>query len=274
MSALTIDYAVVATSSGGYAGADHPADPERAAARNEGAATPAEPSEPGSILVIGDDHAVAELVPACLRFAGFRTVLARGADEALARAERHRPELLVLDATLPGVDASALARLLRLRLGSGVPILFLVGGRGGEHSAMSLTVGGDDYLPKPFSLDELTARIRALLRRFGRRSDAVLSFADLEFDEDTLEPRRAGRHLYLTPQERRILRYLLVNAGRVITRTEIVEHVWPYDHVGHRRVLDVHMCTLRRKINKMGPPLIHTMHGVGYVLRDPRANKR
>ena len=229
------------------------------------------PAAPGSILVVGEDQAVTELVPACLRFAGYSTVLARGETEALAESDRCRPELLVLDTTLPEVNWSALAGQLSLRRDPATPVLFLTSASHVGPSATPLTVGGHDFLAKPFSLDELVARIRALLRRSGLPSDAVLRFADLELNEDTLELRRAGRALLLSPQERRILRYLLVNTGRVVTRAEVVEHVWPYDYGSPRRVLDVHMCTLRRKLNRVGPPLIHTMHGIGYVLRDTRA---
>lgn len=217
------------------------------------------------VLVAVDDPQLAELVPASLRFAGYETHLARTAAEVLAGRSQLQPHLLVLDTQLRGPDGVPVAQQLRRR--DGHPVLFLAPPDSSLSPALTLTVGGDDYLATPFSLDELTARVRAILRRTGDSdASAVLRFADLEFDEDTQTVHRGGTPIHLTPRERHILRHLLVNAGRIVTRAHIHDHVWPYDHTGTTRSIDVHICTLRRKLDNHGPPLITTLHGTGYLL--------
>jgi two-component system, OmpR family, response regulator len=218
------------------------------------------------VLVAVDDPVLAELVPASLRFAGYETRTAHTAAEVLAERSRLRPQLLVLDTRLRGADGVPVAQQLRRR--DGHPILFLTPREVPQPRALTLTVGCDDYLATPFSLDELTARVRAILRRTGATdASPVLRYADLEFDEDTQTVRRAGTPVRLTPRERHILRHLLVNAGRIVTRAHIHDHVWPYDHTGATRSIDVHICTLRRKLDHHGPPLITTLHGTGYLLQ-------
>jgi two-component system OmpR family response regulator len=217
------------------------------------------------VLVAANDPVLAELVPASLRVAGYDTQLARTAAEVLAERARLRPHLLVLDTQLRGPDGVPVVR--RLRRSGGRPVLFLTPRDASGPRARTLTVGGDDYLATPFSLDELAARVRAILRRtVDAGTSAVLRFADLEFDDDTQIVRRAGAPIRLTPRERHVLRHLLVNAGRIVTREHIHDHVWPYDHPGGTRSIDVHICNLRRKLDDHGPPLIATLHGTGYLL--------
>lgn len=235
------------------------------------------PTEPATgpvvsrVLVVGNEPIIADSVPASLRFAGYDTHLARTGTRALEASERLHPHLIILDTDLPDIDASTLARQLRRH--HRAPLLYLTAPMHPSIPGLNLTVGADSYLTKPFSLDELAARVRTTLRRAhngapGTR-EAILRFADLQLNEETRQVHRAGQPLQLTPREGDILRYMLVNAGRIVTRAHILEHVWPYDHTGHARVLDVHICTLRRKIHRYGAPLIHTLHGIGYILRQP-----
>lgn len=229
---------------------------------------------PVQIIVASGDPEVAELVPAYLRSAGYDTKFAPSGAEVLTQVRQSRPALLTLDVALPDTDGFTLARRLRLQMGAIAPTLFLVPARNGKAPPVGRIVGGDSHLAKPFSLDELTASIRTALRRSAdpeRRPHAVLRFADLEFNEDTLELRRSERAIRLSSRERRILRYLLLNPDRVVTREELIAHVWPYNFNGHRRAIDVHICNIRQKIGDEGEPLIHTLHGIGYALRTGNA---
>jgi two-component system, OmpR family, response regulator len=229
-----------------------------------------EPRDARRVLVAVDDPVLAELIPACLRFAGYETQLARTGADALAERSRQPPHLMVLDTQLRDPDGRTLAQHLPRH--EDHPVLFLVPRNAPHPATPALTVGGNDYLTKPFSLDELTARIRAVLRRAGGADiPAVLRFADLVLDEDTQLVHRARVPVPLSPRERQILRHLLVNAGRIVTRAHIHEHVWPYDRTGASRAIDVHICTLRRKLDQHGPPLIRTLHGIGYTLETPDA---
>jgi len=176
----------------------------------------------------------------------------------------------VLDVMLP--DLSGLDVLRRLSAeGRRVPVIFLTARDATEDKVHGLTVGGDDYVTKPFSIEELVARVRAVLRRHGDDGDAAnkLVFADLELDDDAHEVRRGGELVDLTPTEYRLLRYLLANAGRVLTRNQILDHVWDYDFGGEASVLETYISYLRRKVDRVDPPLIQTVRGVGYVLRAP-----
>jgi len=171
---------------------------------------------------------------------------------------------------LPDIDGIEVLRRLAAE-GRRVPIIFLTARDATEDKVHGLTVGGDDYVTKPFSVEELVARVRVVLRRHGQAQGAPrLAYADLELDEDAHEVRRGGRPVDLTPTEFRLLRYLLVNAGRVLSRNQILDHVWDYDFGGDASVLDTYISYLRRKIDSAGPPLIQTVRGVGYVLRTPR----
>jgi two-component system OmpR family response regulator len=175
--------------------------------------------------------------------------------------------VLLLDVMLPDVDGFEVCRRLR---GDGIdtPVLFLTARDGTEDTVRGLTLGGDDYVTKPFSLEEVVARIHALLRRAGRSSSSsALSLADLEMDDDAHQVRRAGERVELSPTEYKLLRYLLANAGRVLSRAQILDHVWEYDFGGNATVVETYISYLRKKIDRVPPPLLHTVRGVGYTLR-------
>ena len=217
---------------------------------------------------------IRELQTASLRFAGFKVFPAADGAEALKLAEQHRPDLVVLDIMLPDLDGFTVTRKLRER-GRDVPVLFLTARDETSDKVMGLTVGGDDYVTKPFSLEEVVARIRAVLRRTGVGSapdSGRLVFHDLELDEDSHEVRRAGTLVDLSPTEFKLLRYLMLNPNRVLSKTQILDHVWAYDFNGEAGIVESYISYLRRKIDAVEPPLIHTKRGVGYVLRLPPAS--
>jgi two-component system OmpR family response regulator len=178
---------------------------------------------------------------------------------------------MVLDVMLPDIDGFEVARRLA-GARAGVPILFLTARDATEDIVRGLTLGGDDYMTKPFSLEELVARIRTILRRSGlsEPDTATLVFADLELDEDTREVSRGDRAIELTATEFRLLRYLMANPRRVLTRGQLLDHVWQYDFGGDARVLETYISYLRKKVDVEAPALIHTVRGVGYSLRQPR----
>jgi len=227
--------------------------------------------------VIDDEPAIRDLLTASLRFAGFEVFDGETGAEALDLVRVKRPDLVVLDVMLPDMDGFTVTRRLRQQ-GHRVPIVFLTARDGASNAVHGLTVGGDDYVTKPFSLEELVARIRAVLRRTGRPAgsddDGVLRYADLELDEDAHEVRRAGREIDLSPTEFKLLRYLMLNAGRVLSKTQILDHVWEYGWGGDGAIVESYISYLRRKIDAPGPDgvkpprLIHTKRGVGYVLRE------
>jgi two-component system OmpR family response regulator len=223
------------------------------------------------ILVVDDELNIAELVSMALRYAGFEVEMAGTGREALERAEEFRPQILVLDVMLPDFDGFEVARRLTAG-GRAVPILFLTARDTTQDKVRGLTLGGDDYVTKPFSVEELIARVRAILRRAGVDGDASrLSFEDLELDDETREVQRAGTAIELTDTEYRLLRYLMLNPRRVLSRAQILDHVWQYDFGGDARVLETYISYLRKKVDTQGPRLIHTVRGVGYVLRRPRS---
>jgi two-component system, OmpR family, response regulator len=222
------------------------------------------------VLVVDDEPSITDLVALALRYEGFTVEKAGTGRAALASVGRFKPDLIVLDVMLP--DLSGLDVLRRLSSeGRRVPVIFLTARDATEDKVHGLTVGGDDYVTKPFSIEELVARIRAVLRRNGNGDGAErgsrLAFADLELDDDAHEVRRSGQLIDLTPTEYRLLRYLLANAGRVLTRNQILDHVWDYDFGGDARVLETYVSYLRRKVDCFEPPLIQTVRGVGYVIR-------
>jgi len=222
------------------------------------------------VLVVDDEPSITDLVALALRYEGFTVEKAATGRAALAAVGRFKPALIVLDVMLP--DLSGL-EVLRKLSGEGrrVPVIFLTARDATEDKVHGLTIGGDDYVTKPFSIEELVARVRVVLRRHGEGAErgSKLTFADLELDEDAHEVRRAGEVIDLTPTEYRLLRYLLANAGRVLTRNQILDHVWDYDFGGEASVLETYVSYLRRKVDRIDPPLIHTVRGVGYVLRLP-----
>ncbi|HVA25664.1 MAG TPA: response regulator transcription factor [Chloroflexota bacterium] len=228
-------------------------------------------SEAQRILVVDDEVYLADLVATALRYEGFEVAKAGTGREGVAGAISFRPDLMVLDIMLPDFDGFEVAQRLGAD-GRRPPILFLTARDATEDKVHGLTVGGDDYVTKPFSLEELVARVRAILRRTQGTTDRgrVLKFADLEMDEDSHEVTRADKIIELTTTEYRLLRYLITNAQRVLTRAQIIEHVWEYDFEGEAGVLDTYVSYLRKKIDAFDPPLIQTVRGVGYVLRLPR----
>ena len=233
------------------------------------------------VLVVDDELNIAELVSMALRYAGFDVATAGTGREALDRAEEFRPHMLVLDVMLPDLDGFEVARRLAAG-GRNLPILFLTARDTTQDKIRGLTLGGDDYVTKPFSVEELIARVRAILRRAGVDGDASsLAFEDLELDDETREVdpldafrgrevHRAGRAIELTDTEYCLLRYLMLNPRRVLSRAQILDHVWQYDFGGDARVLETYISYLRKKVDGRGPRLIHTVRGVGYVLRRPR----
>jgi two-component system OmpR family response regulator len=241
------------------------------AQRPEAAAqTDLKPSE-ARLLVVDDEPNILELLATSLRFAGFEVTTATNGREALAAARSFRPDLVVLDVMMPDMDGFDVVRRMRGE-GATVPVLFLTARDATEDKVAGLTVGGDDYVTKPFSLEELVARVRAVLRRTGAVNGdgtARLVFADLELDDDTHEVWRGRTRIELTPTEYKLLRYLMLNARRALSKSQILDHVWEYDFEGDANVVETYISYLRKKIDKVGPPLIHTIRGVGYTLRTP-----
>ncbi len=237
----------------------------------EGVSEPAASIDELRVLVVDDEANIAELLLMALRYEGFVAEAAGSGQEALERCDDFGPHLLVLDVMLPDFDGFEVARRLE-RMRSGVPIIFLTARDTTEDKVRGLTLGGDDYMTKPFSVEELIARIRVILRRIGVSAHgSVLTFEDLKLDEETREVRRGARLVELTDTEFRLLRYLLLNPRRVLRRGQILDHVWDYDFGGDSRVLETYISYLRKKVDRDETPLIHTVRGVGYVLRRPRS---
>jgi two-component system OmpR family response regulator len=223
------------------------------------------------VLVVDDEPSIVDAISMTLRHQGYSVEAAETGKDALAIVTKWRPDVIVLDVMLPDVDGFEVARRLSAD-NEPVPILFLSALDNTEDKVRGLTIGGYDYVTKPFSLEELIARLRNILRRVGALRDEPrrLRFADLELDEDTLEISRAGETIELTGTELRLLRYLMLNPRRVLTREQLLDHVWGYDFDGYPRVLETYISYLRKKIDAQGTPLLHTVRGVGYSLRLPR----
>ena len=230
------------------------------------------------LLVVEDEPNILELLSASLRYAGFDVITASAGTEAVQAAQRHRPDLIVLDVMLPDIDGFEVCRRLRAS-DNEVPIIFLTARDTTSESITGLTLGGDDYITKPFSVEALAARVRAVLRRARRQSgrdgggdaggDATLRVGDLELDEDHWTVRRAGVPVELSPTEFRLLAYLMRNTGLMLTRKQLLENVWGWEYAGQSQVLETYVSYLRHKLDPLGPPLIHTQRGVGYSLRLP-----
>src|SRR5438067_2807283 len=226
------------------------------------------------VLVVDDEEHITELVAMGLGFNGFEVERADSGRAALSAIESRRPDLVVLDVMLPDLDGFEVARRLRQVEGAGtkVPIIFLTARDTTQDKIEGLRLGSDDYVTKPFSIEELIERVKAVLRRASGAGpgEAKLTYADLELDEDTREVWRGGRFIELTPTEYKLLHYLLSNARRVLTRDQILEHVWDYTFAGNASVLETYISYLRHKIDADTAPLIHTVRGVGYTLRESR----
>ena len=223
------------------------------------------------ILVVDDEPSITDLVAMALRYEHFAVQVAHSGREALDAVETFSPDLVVLDIMMPGIDGFEVARRLR-NGGASLPVLFLTARDATEDKVRGLTLGGDDYMTKPFSLEELVARIRAILRRTQRADaePALLSFADLEMNEDTYEVHRNGASVDLTATEYKLLRYFMMNPRRVLSKAQILDRVWNYDFGGDANVVEIYISYLRKKLDPLGPPLIHTVRGFGYCLREAR----
>ena len=233
-----------------------------------------------TVLVVDDEPNIRELVQVALTFHGCTVVTAASGQAALREAAASEPDLVVLDVVLPDLDGFEVCRRLRAR-GDEVPIIFLTARDTSSDTVQGLALGGDDYVTKPFSVEALVARVRAVLRRTaGNRggpaeadgqddSQATLRVADLELDEDHWTVRRSGISVELSPTEFRLLAYLMRNQGLMLTRRQLLDNVWGWEYAGQSQVLETYVSYLRRKLDPLGPPLIHTQRGVGYSLRPP-----
>ena len=221
----------------------------------------------GRILVVDDEENITFLLDSALRHFGFEVQVAANGRDALKLVPTFAPDVVLLDVMLPDLDGFEIMRRLR-NDGEKVPVLFLTARDAVDDKVRGLTLGGDDYVTKPFSLEEVVARIQVILRRQGvGRNESRLGLADLEMDDEAHVVRRAGQVVELSPTEYNLLRYLLLNAGKVLTRNQILDHVWQYDFGGHATVVETYISYLRKKIDSLGPPLIQTVRGVGYSLR-------
>ncbi|QBI56220.1 response regulator transcription factor [Streptomonospora litoralis] len=226
------------------------------------------------LLVVDDEATVRELLSAALRFAGFQVTTAATAAEAVAAATGEPTDLVLLDVMLPDMDGFDVVRQLREKRsqsrGGPVPILFLTARDQQADKVTGLSLGADDYVTKPFDLEELIARIRAILRRTASPQVDVLRVGTLALDPEGHQVTRAGQPLRVSPTEFRLLRYLMENAGRVVSKAQILDRVWHYDFGGDTNIVDTYISYLRRKVDTEEPKILHTVYGVGYVLREPR----
>jgi two-component system, OmpR family, response regulator len=224
------------------------------------------------ILVVDDEPSIVDSVSTSLRYEGFDVDEATTGRRALAMAQDRPPDLIVLDVMLPDLDGLEVTRRLRAD-GIRTPVLFLTARDALDDKLAGLTIGGDDYVTKPFSLAEVIARIRVILRRSlgEEEDDGILRFADLEMNEASHEVRRGGQPIQLTATEFNLLRYFLLNPRRVLSKPQILDHVWHYDFGGEPNVVETYVSYLRKKLERHGPPLIHTIRLVGYTLREPVA---
>src|SRR6266550_5908861 len=224
------------------------------------------------VLVVDDEENVTHLVSSALRFDGFETIIADNGPSALAAVAESDPDLVVLDVMMPGLDGLGVLHNLRAA-GSQVPVIFLTARDAATDRIVGLRAGADDYVVKPFSVEELLARVHAVLRRTAPPQKVPMSLvqvADLQLDEETREVRRAGADVQLTPTEFELLRYLMRNERVVLSKSQILERVWKYDFQGKSNIVELYVGYLRRKLDFVEPHLIHTVRGVGYVLRAPR----
>jgi two-component system OmpR family response regulator len=227
------------------------------------------------LLVVDDEPDIVELLSASLKYHGYAVATAKSGREAMEEARRFRPDMILLDVMMPELDGFDVLRRLRGE-GTRTPVLFLTARDATEDKIKGLTLGGDDYVTKPFSLSEILARIQAVLRRAndpagGASSmSARLTIADIELDDDTHEVFKAGQEVPLSPTEFKLLRYFMTNPGRVLSKAQILDHVWQYDFGGDAGVVESYVSYLRKKIDTTEPRLLHTLRGVGYSLRLPR----
>ncbi|MFC7899377.1 response regulator transcription factor [Streptomyces griseoincarnatus] len=228
------------------------------------------------LLVVEDEPSIRTLLESTLSLTGYHVRSTDTGLAALAEAARLQPDLILLDIMLPDLDGYEVTRRLRTA-GNLVPVLLLTARTGVDDRIKGLSIGADDYVTKPFNIEEVLLRIQAILRRtLGPEAllpDTVVRYADLELDERAHEVHRAGQYVQLSPTEFKLLSYLLDNAGRVVSKAQILGHVWQYDFAGDTRVVETYIKYLRKKIDRFDPPLIHTVRGVGYSLRLPRTGQ-
>ncbi|MBI4933326.1 MAG: response regulator transcription factor [Actinobacteria bacterium] len=222
------------------------------------------------VLVVDDEENISFLVESALHLDGIDTSKAADGFAALAAVKSFQPHAIVLDVNMPGIDGFEVLRRLRTD-GDQTPVVFLTARDGLDDRVKGLTSGADDYVVKPFAIAELVARVRIALRHAGAATaSSVLALADLELDQDAHRVVRAGQPVTLSPTEYKLLRYLMLNAGRVLSRAQILDHVWSYDFDGDSSVVETYMSYLRRKVDHVEPKLLHTVRGVGYCLRVDR----
>ncbi|WP_067670194.1 response regulator transcription factor [Nocardia miyunensis] len=233
---------------------------------------PADRAPEARILVVDDEPMIVELLSVSLRYQGFEVTSAGNGAEGLDKAKTFRPDALIVDVMMPGMDGFGLLRRLRAD-GIEAPVLFLTARDEVEDKVTGLTLGADDYVTKPFSLEEVVARLRVILRRSGHaveeRKSSRIRFEDIELDDDTHEVWKAGDPVSLSPTEFTLLRYFMVNAGTVLSKPRILDHVWRYDFGGEVGVVETYVSYLRKKVDTGPDQLIHTLRGVGYVMRSP-----
>ena len=224
---------------------------------------------PLRVLVVDDEPNIAELLRMALRYEGWDVEVALTGSQAVTAARKQGPDAVVLDMMLPDFDGMEVLRRMRGQHPD-VPVLFLTARDSVEDRVAGLTAGGDDYVTKPFSLEEVIARLRALMRRAGatdRRESSTLTVGDLTLDEDSHEVFRAGDEIHLTATEFELLRFLMRNPRRVLSKPQILDRVWNYDFGGQANVVELYISYLRKKIDAGRPPMIHTVRGAGYVLK-------
>ncbi|WP_280460299.1 response regulator transcription factor [Nocardia carnea] len=228
------------------------------------------------VLVVDDEAMIVELLTVSLRFQRFAVASASDGAQALDVARSFRPDALIVDVMMPGMDRFGLLRRLRAD-GVDAPVLFLTARDDVQDKVAGLTLGADDYVTKPFSLEEVVARLRVILRRAGgsapERERSRIRFADIELDDDTHEVFKAGEPVALSPTEFTLLRYFMVNAGTVLSKPRILDHVWRYDFGGEVGVVETYVSYLRKKVDTGPRRLIHTLRGVGYVMRESPAGR-
>jgi two-component system, OmpR family, response regulator len=224
---------------------------------------------PVNVLVVDDEDYITDVLTTGLRFLGFDVSVARNGFDAIANVVDLRPDIMLLDVAMPGCDGFEVCRRLR-NDGVQVPIIFLTARDAPDDKVSGLRLGGDDYVTKPFGLEEIVARIEAVLRRSSGKPRRVtrLVVGDLVLDDEAHEVRRGDDRVDLSATEYRVLRYLMLNAGRVLSKTQILEHVWQYDFDGESTVVETYISYLRKKVDHREPALIHTVRGFGYVLRE------
>ena len=221
-------------------------------------------------LIVDDEQSITQLISMALRYEGWEVSVAANAEDAIEAVKSFKPDVAVFDIMLPDMDGMQLLSRVRAA-GEVFPVLFLTALDSVEERVAGLTAGGDDYVVKPFSLEELLARLRSLVRRsqimLSAKPDPILAVGDLELNEDSYEVTRGGELIHLTGTEFELLRYLMRNSGRVLSKSQILDRVWSYDFTGKPTVVELYISYLRRKIDAGRPPMFHTVRSAGYMIK-------